>query len=1527
MGRRHVALASAIVILVMGTALAAALGALTRSARGREWIRARAETALTGATRGKIHIGTLGGSFFTGLTIDSLEFREPNDSVFLATGPVRLTFDPRDIVDGVIFIRSLDVQRPFIRLQRRHDEWNYRSIFPAGPDQPGPPRGFGSRIALANVRVRGGELHLGLPWTPDDSLHGARRDSAIAVALADTARGVRRIGPNEYEKEWKWSGIAAQLGHVHLADPDTSGHHFEIARLDVVERFPPFNVHNARGTLWRRGDSLWIDLPRFDLPGSAGRATGKVVWGSGLPMRYDIRVHADTVSMQDVAWIWNGLPTTGGGRMDLHIRNERNLNVMDYVLQNMDVRSMNSRLRGSMTFGVGAPVLIVKDVALEALPVDFRLIERFNGAPLPLPWRGAITGTVRARGGAVNRWKVDDGRFTFADANVPGAITRGTMRGELDILFPAFTVFRGATVELSQLDLRTLRALDTGFVRLNGFVAGRAVLDSSWLDLRFTDGDFTHHDGDAPVSHFKGSGRVTWGEQVMTYDVALAALPLSLTAIAKSYAGLPARGEYSGPLRVKGTTENLSVTGDLVGDAGRLEVDGNFDVAFPRYRATAHGNATGLDLRRFLGRDDLPTTTLALRWSADVIGDSLANLRGAASVRLDRSLVDSVRIFGGDAQVRFLGGTMAVDSLHVESAAFTAQARGRLALVGGRAGDSVTFRIGLDSLGGFRRALSRVTENRTAERAADSTAQRAAERAAERIVSDTSALDGEWRIEGSVGGAWPALRIDATARGADLRVANIRVRTLEATARLQLPADSLRGQLRARLEGASIGTVRLNTLTAAVDMPSAGRATADVKAEFANGPFAGAHADVSWSRDTTDVRLDRVRVSTSGNDWALLAPSRILRDASSWSVDSLVLVGRAAGRLALRGTFPDRADMAGRFEAGDLPLADVGELLQLASPSRGHVALNATLAGTREAPQITLDAALRDAAIAGVSVERAEATGHYADRRLEASLRALRGTATALHVDASIPVDLALRTVARRLRDDEPFSAHLRSDTAGVAMLEAMTPEITKAQGTMGLDVTMSGTLREPRATGALRVSGGGFDLPSLGTSWRDVGVDVDFLGDSIAVRSVSARSGGVGASLATLSGWLGLRDLKEPRFDLRLEATNFNVIRKPRVADLDLTGKLRVAGAMSGSTLTGELTVDRGTIFIPDIFTKDIISLDDAEMIDTAALADHGILPRTPSRLVENLAVRDVPLKMGRNVTLHSSEANITLGGTVSVTAARVQRGRNAGRYQLALDGALQTVRGSYRLNLGPVQRTFDVEGGEVRFHGDPDPNLAEMDIVALHTVRTFSQNAARQDVRVRVNIGGTLGSPRATFSTPDSGRVSDSDIYSYLITGAPSNEILGRNLNSTATTAARVLVSSLGSVIGAKVPTGLCTDAQFSTATLDQYTGVRDVGSILSGSRFNCSKQLSERFFFRLDAGLCSIGQLVGQGGSFDPLTLRDAMGFKLDYRFERGIVASIGQDPSTSATRCTRDAVVRGFVPTPMQIGLDLFRAWQF
>jgi translocation and assembly module TamB len=263
-----------------------------------------------------------------------------------------------------------------------------------------------------------------------------------------------------------------------------------------------------------------------------------------------------------------------------------------------------------------------------------------------------------------------------------------------------------------------------------------------------------------------------------------------------------------------------------------------------------------------------------------------------------------------------------------------------------------------------------------------------------------------------------------------------------------------------------------------------------------------------------------------------------------------------------------------------------------------------------------------------------------------------------------------------------------------------------------------------------------------------------------------------------------------------------------------------------------------------------------------------------------------------------------------------------------MALEGPLQTVRGTYRLSLGPVQRTFTVENGDVRFYGDPDLN-ATLNINALYTVRQVSQQGARPDVRVRVHIGGTRLSPTAELSSPDSGRVTQADLISYLATGGPSTAISGPSTDY-GSAAYQFALSTVGTYLGGKASGGFCDDVQISTASLNALGGqLRTVGSqALQGTRFNCAKQVTDRIFVRLDAGLCSVGRLVDPGGSAaGPANITDAFGVKLDYRLASDLTVSGGVEPSTSAVYCRDDASARGFAPTPKQFGLDLVRLWRF
>ncbi len=1515
MGRRQLlVIVSALAMVIIGAGVVGGLVAATQSDGGREWIRAQVSRELNRGLRGRLHVGRLSGSFLTDLTIDSLELRDREDSVYVASGPVTLRYDPRDLADGRFVFRSVEATNPMLVFRKQLDEvWNFRRLFPSddGPSRKvlRPRSAFGSLIIFRDVTVRNGEIRLVKPWTPDDSLSGARRDSAIAFNLADTTNDIRRVaygGRRGFQRTWRWKDINAQLSRFRFRHPDSTGRHFQITRLDVNETYPPFAIRELRGEALWRGDTIWLDSDHFTLPGSVGTVRGKAEWPTG-DLVWDLRLTSDSTSLRDIRWISPSIPAVGHGSMKLHVKSRANPDIIDYVITDMDMRSRASRLRGTMTFGVGGPVLEVRGVNLSLEPADFVLFEAFNTQPFPYPWRGTVTGTVRASGGPVNRFTVEHVDLAFADANVPGATARGTGSGELDILDPGNAVFRGFRLNVDHFDLRTGQFLNPLFPRLNGLVGGTATLDSIWTDVRVSDADITHRDGaDFPVSRFHGGGRVTLGDEFVAFDLTAAALPLSFSTIARSYPLVPVRGEYRGPLRVQGTVADLAVSTDLVGDGGRLQFDGQVDAFEPGYRAIGRGTLTSFDFRRALPFDRAPESTFDGRFAIDISGDSLANLAGTAQINADRSFVDSVRVFGGRASLRFGGGLVYVDTLGLETAAGSLLARGALGLVAS-ATDTLRFQFAADSLGGLRRYLAR------SPGASDS-------------------LRGTLRATGVLTGAVTRFALDAAVDGTELLMRTTGAREIRGSVALSSLPDSATGSLTVRLDGVRSGSIAVDAADVRANLLGGWQARVVGQVSAPTGTAIRAVADVRRRGDTTIVRMDSLSAHTAANEWTLGRPTTIAMAAGGFGLDTLVLSGARGGRINAAGRTSSSDTIAVAMRADAVPLADFGEIFQTREPMAGLVSLRGDLRGTRDRPDLFFTGSLAGATVAGFPLDRVDADGRYADRRLTAALTLTRSGVQALHADASLPLDLAFEPVGSRLLD-EPMTGHVRTDSAGLGLLESFFPSVSGARGGLAVDIDIGGTWRKPHLTGSLAITGGSLNFAPMGNVRVDgVEANIGFLGDSIVIRRLAARTGADRARTASIAGAISIRDAADPAFALRLDAQRFNVLNDPRVADLDLTGALQLAGRRSGSSLTGGFTVDRGEIRLPELYRKQLISLDDPNqyrVVDTTAFTERPIATGVDTVFMNNLALRNVQIRMGPDVWLRSEEANINLGGSVAVTRTRLATGPNAGRSQLALDGALQTVRGTYRLNFGPVQRTFTVDNGDVRFFGDADLNAA-LNVNATYVVRQVSQQGARPDVRVQVHIGGTRLSPTAELSTPDSVRVTRADLISYLTTGGPSSEISGRGSDYGASTAARLVLSSAGSFLGAKVPVGLCDDAQLVTTGLDAYQGaLRSVsGRILQGTRFNCAKQLTDNLFVRLDAGLCQVGRLVDTGNSSaGPTQLADAFGVKLDYRVAADLTVSAGLEPPTSAVFCRDDASARGFAPTPRQVGFDLFRLWRF
>jgi len=96
----------------------------------------------------------------------------------------------------------------------------------------------------------------------------------------------------------------------------------------------------------------------------------------------------------------------------------------------------------------------------------------------------------------------------------------------------------------------------------------------------------------------------------------------------------------------------------------------------------------------------------------------------------------------------------------------------------------------------------------------------------------------------------------------------------------------------------------------------------------------------------------------------------------------------------------------------------------------------------------------------------------------------------------------------------------------------------------------------------------------------------------------------------------------------------------------------------------------------------------------------------------------------------------------------------------------------------------------------------------------------------------------------------------------------------------------------------------------------------SQLANSRVTLGKQINERTFIGLDAGLCALGNKTSGYSAFDQL------GLAINHRLAHGFSVSAGYEPSASVKACDATGIAQQLSSQPPhQFGLDLTRSWTF
>jgi len=765
--------------------------------------------------------------------------------------------------------------------------------------------------------------------------------------------------------------------------------------------------------------------------------------------------------------------------------------------------------------------------------------------------------------------------------------------------------------------------------------------------------------------------------------------------------------------------------------------------------------------------------------------------------------------------------------------------------------------------------------------------------------------------------------------------------------------DSASGRLTLSVDTATVGGVALDTLGGVLIADDASHARFSFGAQSRNGPLVVAGGTWSLLKNAWDVGLTSLDLVVGRDEWTLAGPAHLQRDSLGSRLDSLVVKNRDTAVVAFGGDIPLAGAVSGRLRATNLPLDDIGVLEQLTDSISGLGDVNATLTGTRDHPVLATETVVRGLKRNGVTVDRMTLNAELRDRLADANLSVVRAGATALTASAKIPIDFKLFSIKSR---SDSLSGQIDVPTTDLSIVQLASPAFSQVTGSIEGQITVAGTAAAPVLnTGAkgVQIRNGGANLTQLGVQLRDVNCKVSGAGslaggDSISISPCRATS--VGAKNAPtgsigVDGWTknlarffltkadAAKPAPVPSFRVAIALQQFHAYDKRsiadvyvttvRSADLRSTDSIRVVGDLNSPTLTGAIVVDRGAIFIADRDLARKQSLDYLPDFNTqtSVVAGRAGLPTFMRNLNQNLTVT-----LGNDVRLKSKEADVRLAGSLNVVksterSTRFLASTNELIPKPGLEGTLSTVGGTYTLDLGLAQREFDVlPGGTVTFTGDAqNPTL---DISAQYNVKQYHD----RDLGVIVNLRGPLlPYPQIDFSSNADYAISESDLVSYLVTGAPGFELNPSNKEVLAQfigpTVSALTANSLRQLVGPWVDafrfelgtgTGQPSGTQSNNVNYTQY---------LYGATVGVEKQFANKMFLSVNTGLC---QLDPNFQSSNPLA---GIGAKVEYRPKPAFSTQVAYDPATASRTCSPGQSIIGLVPTPGQFSFSFHHTFRF
>ena len=523
--------------------------------------------------------------------------------------------------------------------------------------------------------------------------------------------------------------------------------------------------------------------------------------------------------------------------------------------------------------------------------------------------------------------------------------------------------------------------------------------------------------------------------------------------------------------------------------------------------------------------------------------------------------------------------------------------------------------------------------------------------------------------------------------------------------------------------------------------------------------------------------------------------------------------------------------------------------------------------------------------------------------------------ATATYADGAAQGNLTLVMNDRKPLVAEfvtkPLSAKLQADSLDLGVFGPLVPSVRQLGGWLNGNLSVQGPTDAPRLDGRLELAGGTASVPATGVHYHDMTAALAFSGDALQVEQMRVLAG---KGNAELTGRVRFTRLDHPELQLAMKTAQFPVMNRRDFLEATTTGDLQVTGSPAGAVMSGTAHVDQGNAYLEKFMRASGIDLSDslyAQFVDTTVLREAtGGAGGFAQALMDSLHIDSVSVDLGDNFWLKSPDASIQLAGrlTVSTAPAAEVRGAvettKAEKYRLV--GTVRAVRGLYQMTFAPgLTREFTIREGTIRYFGSPRTD-AELDLNAEHVVRT----ANGDEVKITGHIGGTLDKPTIALTSDVSPPLSETELISYLVFGAPTAQaFLGdQGENSQHSSVFEKSAQSLATVLSGKLESAVVSQLGLPLDYFRIKPG--EVQSGLAGTELVLGMQvrvLGYPSFLRASPRFCPREQLLSL----------DHIGIDLETRLNKqwGVATSV--DPME-----TCEALMSGTAARPYQFGIDLF-----